>query len=74
LVLISARFAGTGAGEEKLEEARLFRVNVESGAVVEVVEELPEEEVGGEGGEPGISSGIEGSQERGSLEGAVEGE
>jgi hypothetical protein len=68
LVLISARFAGTGAGEEKLEEARLFRVNLESGAVVDVAAELPEEEVRGEGEEPGISSGIEGSSGRGSLE------
>lgn len=44
LVLISAHFARTRAGEEKLEEARLFRVDAESGAVVEVVEALPEEE------------------------------
>lgn len=44
LVLISAHFARNRAGEEKLEEARLFRVDVERGAVLEVVDEEPEED------------------------------
>jgi hypothetical protein len=42
LVLISAHF--DRRGEENIVEARMFRVDVESGAVVEVVEALPGEE------------------------------
>jgi hypothetical protein len=45
LVLISAHFARSGAGKDTLAEARLFQVDVESGAVVELVEEVSEPDV-----------------------------
>ncbi|MFP4584492.1 MAG: hypothetical protein ACLFN9_14070 [Desulfococcaceae bacterium] len=44
LVLISAHFARNRSGEERLADARLFWVDVERGAVLEVVEDEPEED------------------------------